>query len=381
MSSRFKVFVGGLSQQTTKDSLTAHFSQHGPCHSYVMLDSSTGRSRGFGFVNFEDERSYHDALSLAHEVDGSQISVAPYADKSGGRPPVSQTGTSGASAKAAAAPTASETVAAVRNLLVNHLGGQQESASSRPSKGVDSLKIFVGGLAQETTKESLNRHFSQYGRVDSYVMLDSRTGRSRGFGFVNFADEQAKAAALRAPHHEVDGIIISASQKDSQRQGGSSDGHDKAQALSGALGTSADTVRELTSALHTLQEVLQGQQHSASSAGDWSWGTPTGEVNCKVYIGGLPQRTTATSLRAAFRQYSPLHCEVIQDKATGRSRGFGFVTFASPLDVQMVLLTSHVIDGKTVELSECKAKDQTPRPSSSLKQEALDPLRRRSTPY
>eukprot|EP00971_Amphidinium_carterae_P270456 5366188-Amphidinium_carterae.1 len=119
MGSQFKIFVGGLSQHTTKDSLTAHFLQFGRCHSHVMLDSSTGRSRGFGFVNFDDERSYHDALSLQHEVDGSSISAAPYSDKNSGAGRGSSAPRAAAvDAAAKPAPAAvAETVAAVRNLL------------------------------------------------------------------------------------------------------------------------------------------------------------------------------------------------------------------------------------------------------------------------
>eukprot|EP00425_Heterocapsa_triquetra_P027849 CAMPEP_0195109268 /NCGR_PEP_ID=MMETSP0448-20130528/89011_1 /TAXON_ID=66468 /ORGANISM="Heterocapsa triquestra, Strain CCMP 448" /LENGTH=56 /DNA_ID=CAMNT_0040145879 /DNA_START=9 /DNA_END=176 /DNA_ORIENTATION=+ len=51
------------------------------------------------------------------------------------------------------------------------------------------MKVFVGGLAQHTTKETLNAYFGQFGPADSFIMMDKASGRSRGFGFVNFSDE------------------------------------------------------------------------------------------------------------------------------------------------------------------------------------------------
>merc|ERR1719189_1282558 len=81
--SQLKVFVGGLAQHTTKESLNAHFTQFGPADSIIMMDRATGRSRGFGFVDFQDERAMDAALSTSHEVDGVRVSVSAYAEKQG----------------------------------------------------------------------------------------------------------------------------------------------------------------------------------------------------------------------------------------------------------------------------------------------------------
>ena len=51
-----KLFVGSLSWNTTDDSLKAAFEAHGPVReARVIMDRDTGRSRGFGFVTFEEE--------------------------------------------------------------------------------------------------------------------------------------------------------------------------------------------------------------------------------------------------------------------------------------------------------------------------------------
>lgn len=57
-------------------------------------------------------------------------------------------------------------------------------------------KLFVGGLPFSTTDEELAQAFSQYGAVASAVVVKDRdTGRSKGFGFVEFEkDDEGKAA-------------------------------------------------------------------------------------------------------------------------------------------------------------------------------------------
>lgn len=46
-------------------------------------------------------------------------------------------------------------------------------------------KIFVGGLAWQTQRDSLQRYFEQFGEIlEAVVILDKNTGRSKGYGFV-----------------------------------------------------------------------------------------------------------------------------------------------------------------------------------------------------
>src|SRR5688572_32188274 len=58
-------------------------------------------------------------------------------------------------------------------------------------------KLFVGGIAFDTTEEDLNTFFSQAGEVASAtVVTDRDTGRSRGFGFVEMATPEAAEEAI-----------------------------------------------------------------------------------------------------------------------------------------------------------------------------------------
>jgi cold-inducible RNA-binding protein len=59
------------------------------------------------------------------------------------------------------------------------------------------LKIYVGNLSYNTTNEDLNETFSPFGEVVSaQVIMDRDTGRSRGFGFVEMADETNASDAI-----------------------------------------------------------------------------------------------------------------------------------------------------------------------------------------
>ncbi|KAH7335951.1 hypothetical protein B0J17DRAFT_668467 [Rhizoctonia solani] len=71
-------------------------------------------------------------------------------------------------------------------------------------------KIYVGNLSWNTNDDTLRNVFSQYGNVlDSIVMRDRETGRSRGFGFVTYAtQEEATGAIATANGIDLDGRQI-----------------------------------------------------------------------------------------------------------------------------------------------------------------------------
>ncbi|MBI5528551.1 MAG: RNA-binding protein [Deltaproteobacteria bacterium] len=66
-------------------------------------------------------------------------------------------------------------------------------------------KLFVGSLAWATNDEGLRAAFEKFGQItEAKVITDRQTGRSRGFGFVTFADD---AAADKAKT-EMDGKML-----------------------------------------------------------------------------------------------------------------------------------------------------------------------------
>lgn len=73
------LFIGSLAYSTTDDSLKAHFEQVGPVASArVVTDRDTGRSKGFGFVEFENEADNQKSIDQldGKELDGRTINVS-----------------------------------------------------------------------------------------------------------------------------------------------------------------------------------------------------------------------------------------------------------------------------------------------------------------
>eukprot|EP00948_MAST-09A_sp_MAST-9A-sp1_P000276 g276.t1 len=67
-------------------------------------------------------------------------------------------------------------------------------------------KVFVGGLAFDTTESTFRSYFEKFGKVlDAVVMRDPHTQRSRGFGFITFQDDSAVEECLSCSKHTLDG--------------------------------------------------------------------------------------------------------------------------------------------------------------------------------
>ena len=63
-----------------------------------------------------------------------------------------------------------------------------------------STKIYVGGLASETTENELNELFTGYGAVDSVAVIMDRSGKSKGFGFVEMVGSEEAQKAITTLH-------------------------------------------------------------------------------------------------------------------------------------------------------------------------------------
>tara|TARA_R110002096_G_scaffold436051_2_gene666333 strand:+ start:78495 stop:78953 length:459 start_codon:yes stop_codon:yes gene_type:complete len=87
-------------------------------------------------------------------------------------------------------------------------------------------------------------------------------------------------------------------------------------------------------------------------------------MSSKLFVGGLSWDTTDQSLAAAFSAFGTVtDAKVILDRDTGRSRGFGFVTFDAPADAQKAAaeMDGADLDGRAVRVNEAEDK---PRRSS-----------------
>lgn len=163
-----KVFVGGLPKGADTDAVTAYFSNFGTVSSVEMKLDPNGMSRGFCFVTFEERDAALQTLDHydQHEMAGKWIEVK--SAMANGQPAPGQKGAS------------------------KGLG----TTTGTPGAKHESTKIFVGGLPAACGENDVMAYFSNFGAVTDVALKKDADGKSRGFGFVSFADEQTVVSVI-----------------------------------------------------------------------------------------------------------------------------------------------------------------------------------------
>jgi RNA recognition motif-containing protein len=83
----------------------------------------------------------------------------------------------------------------------------------------------------------------------------------------------------------------------------------------------------------------------------------------KLYVGGIPYRSTEDDLKKAFEEAgSVVSASIISDRMTGRSRGFGFVEMASEAEAQAAIdrWDGKDFDGRTLSVSFARPRSDRP---------------------
>src|SRR6059058_1890539 len=81
-----------------------------------------------------------------------------------------------------------------------------------------------------------------------------------------------------------------------------------------------------------------------------------------VYVGNLSFQTTADELREAFGQYGNVtRAQVVSDRETGRSRGFGFVEMEDGAEEAISNLNGAEFQGRALTVNEAKPREERPR--------------------
>jgi hypothetical protein len=99
-----------------------------------------------------------------------------------------------------------------------------------------------------------------------------------------------------------------------------------------------------------LEDVVIGVERRPRTGGDG----PT-----KLFVGGLSFDTSTDELREAFSKFgNVLDAAVISDRSTGRSRGFGFVTFEHAPDALQAIaqMNGSELDGRTLKVNRAEAR-------------------------
>ncbi|CAM9549776.1 unnamed protein product, partial [Hapterophycus canaliculatus] len=197
-----KIFLGGLTWQTTEEMLKGHFGKWGALNDVILMRNKiTGEPRGFGFVQFQTSTSADAALKEEHVIDGRTIDVKRAVPRDRAPLPRAATDRNNTSSRGG-----------------SQVGGRHGGMNDAPLTN----KIFVGGLDQEVNDADFRGYFAKFGKVeDAVVMYDKKTGRSRGFGFITYDSPDVVRKVMSGGTHELKGKSVevkTAAPRDGPRQ-------------------------------------------------------------------------------------------------------------------------------------------------------------------
>ncbi|KAJ9565163.1 hypothetical protein OSB04_001129 [Centaurea solstitialis] len=233
----------------------------------------------------------------------------------------------------------------------------KDRETDRIAMDSDEGKLFLGGIAWDTTEERLTDYFSKYGDVSqTVIMRDKITGRPRGFGFVVFSDPSLLDSVLN-DRHTIDGRNLS-----SFTPIVAGEGHwGKWPIDQQGYGTLTPPSPLQVEAKRALSREEQQASRPGGNAGRSSGGAGNYRTK-KIFVGGLPSTLTEEQFRQYFETYGDVTDVVIMfDQNTNRPRGFGFVSFDTEDAVDRVLQkTFHELNNKLVEVKRALPKDANP---------------------
>uniref|UniRef100_A0A0D6R7K1 RRM domain-containing protein n=1 Tax=Araucaria cunninghamii TaxID=56994 RepID=A0A0D6R7K1_ARACU len=170
----------------------------------------------------------------------------------------------------------------------------------------EEAKLFVGNLPLNVDNQQLGELFEGAGEViDVNIILNRETGNSRGFGFVTMATvEEANKGIEKFNQYNFQGRLLTVNK-------------------AAPRGTRVERPTQV------------GSAH-------------------KVYVGNLPWQADDNSLLQLFSEHGKvLEAKVVYDRETGRSRGFGFVTYSSENEVNdaIAALDGADMDGRPLRVN------------------------------
>ena len=95
----------------------------------------------------------------------------------------------------------------------------------------------------------------------------------------------------------------------------------------------------------------------------------------KIYVGNLPFSITLDRLKELFSPYGQIEDAIVMaNKFTGRSRGFGFVTFANDGDAEKAIaeMNNKNVEGRELKINEAKPLEERPKEEPKTEEKAVE---------
>ncbi|XP_038700323.1 oligouridylate-binding protein 1-like [Tripterygium wilfordii] len=275
------VYVGNIPAQVTEQLLQEVFASTGPLEGCKLIRKEKS---SYGFVDYYDRRSA--ALAIV-TLNGRHLFGQP--------------------------------------IKVNwaYASSQREDTSGH-------YNIFVGDLSPEVTDATLFACFSVYPSCsDARVMWDQKTGRSRGFGFVSFRNQQDAQGAI----NDLNGRWLGSRQIRCNWAAKSASG-----SIEDKQSSDARNVVELTNGNSDAQEKINED------------GPETNPQYTTVYVGNLAPEVTSVELH---RHFHALGAGTIEDVRIQRDKGFGFVRYSTHAEAALAIQmgNARIVCGKPIKCS------------------------------
>ncbi|EOA25080.1 hypothetical protein CARUB_v10018388mg [Capsella rubella] len=219
--------------------------------------------------------------------------------------------------------------------------GEDADEKQTTQANVEEGRLYVGNLPYTITSSELSQIFGEAGKiVDVQIVYDKVTDRSRGFGFVTMGSiEEAKEAIQMFNSSQIGGRTVKVNFPEVPRGG----------------------EREV------MRTKIRDNNRSYVDSPH------------KIYAGNLGWNLTSQGLKDAFADQSGvLGAKVIYERNTGRSRGFGFISFESADDVQSALSTMNgvEVEGRALRLNLASEREKPtvspPAVEEGLTEEAVE---------
>jgi len=287
----FKQGTGGLNEEISDDDLKDYFGQFGVVTDVMQLyHNDTGRHKGVGFVYFEDEDAVDKIVLIgAHIIKNRVLETS-------------------------------------KALGDNKSLGKTYSDQRKPTdpKSRAMRRLFVRGIADSMTLDSVKDYFNQYGEiVDADIPFDKKRGKRAAFGFLTFSSMDEVDDCMKNRPHTLDGKDL------------------------------------------TVRRAMDNETPELASCLKVFLGSPGGK---STSTGGLTDDVTDDDLREYFGQFGTLtHIKQIRDKNTNKHKGVAFLEYEDVDAVdKVVLLAIHELKGRILEAT--KALSDNQRKEKDLKE-------------
>ncbi|KAK6792349.1 hypothetical protein RDI58_011430 [Solanum bulbocastanum] len=272
------VFIKNLDSSIDNKALQDTFGAFGTVLSCKVAVDSSGQSKGYGFVQFDQDEAAQKAIN---RLNGMLINE--------------------------------------KQVYVGFFIRGQERRGNVCDKFTN---VYVKNLPESTSDEDLKKLFEKYGTITSALVMTDSSGKSRGFGFVNFETWDAAASAVEELNgHSLNEkvLYVGKAQKKSERE--------------------ADLRAKFEQERASRFEKLKG---------------------ANLYLKNIDDSVNDENLKELFVEYGTItSCKVMRD-AKGSSKGSGFVAFSTPEEATRALneMNGKLIGRKPLFVAVAQRKDE-----------------------